>query len=244
MPFEAEINQEKVEQPIKEGKQEEDESLTRAEVVMKTEEELKNIPEQVKEKSTRKLKDIVSDCKKLEEQLGVKPKGLSKIKKEDAEKYLAKLMDQAGDKLVEEQILKPKTDIKKKEPNANEVRDAKTKIVEQTRAEMDKLREQKNNDELMSSGADALYRINMSLLFIMEKASVQFEDQYGTNLVGACKKIEGDYNNKESDLKRIYMQIYRDNKEIIDTYASPVTQLAIYNIGLIGGIAAQNVKKK
>lgn len=188
---------------------------------------------------------ICNDIKTLENSLDKNHKSLTKLSKGDCEIYLMDLMEQTGKRIQSSHIADLSNNIEAN-INANDaVKSTMSDLKQKIRMASVKTHEDNTvNPYLMAeeqSGAEFLYRANFLMLYGLEKLSNLYEDDIGVNIDGATSKLEED---KNTILLPIFVRIYRENADIIKQYASPLLELTFYNISLMGGIAAINLKKK
>jgi hypothetical protein len=102
-------------------------------------------------------------------------------------------------------------------------------------------------DPMDKANAAMLFRMNLLFLYSVETISEKYADRLNTSFSGVSKKMASDYD-KDEYLQGVYTRIYRENKETIQQYASPLSELALYNATLLGTHATTNlnqtIKKK
>lgn len=184
--------------------------------------------------SKKKTKtQLIEDIKTLEHSLGLPPKSISKWTKKPLERYLVELINKAGLELQESQVLGSKS-----ETTIEEINTAKDRLVKETKIEMENIKK----DSLdKNQGAEFLYRMHFTTMYLLERISVMTENKTNVNLTGICDRLEED---KTKILMPLYIQIYKENEEIIKTYGNPGMQLLFYTLTVMGASAAMNIKKK
>lgn len=213
------------------------------------------------------IRDIVKECQRIEALLGVKTKGLYTKSRMEVEIILdqrkAQLEEQSSSLTngLNEKEKDPSTDdifsnVKKPEEkpttpvpgeksldqapdvSCDPVTDKKPPVVHSRK----KAKKSVTEDPLDKANADMLFRMNLLFLFSVETISEKYQDKLNTSFTGVTKKMASDYDRDEY-LQGIYKRVYQENKQMIQTYASPLSELALYNASVLGTFAATNLDK-
>ena len=96
-------------------------------------------------------------------------------------------------------------------------------------------------DPLTAANSQMLYRMNMLFLFSVEAISEKYSDKLNTSFTGSTAKMAKDYDSSDY-LKGIYTRVYLENRELINQYASPLSELALYNASILGCQATINLQ--
>lgn len=214
------------------------------------------------------MKELLSQVKQLEKRLNIKTKGLSTKNKQQLCIILEQRQKQlSGDK---EQNINFQDNIRIPDPIEQVTESSKEYIPETTsncKDSVDMNKEKSDDsipeisargkppvvhkskktkvpqvDPLEKANADMLFRMNLLFLFSVETISEKYQDNLNTSFTGVTKKMASDYDRDEY-LRGIYARIYRENKETIQQYASPLSELALYNASVLGTFAATNLDK-
>lgn len=201
-----------------------------------------------KETGKKKNKgDYRKEIKELEACLGIPHRGLTKLTLDELKEYLAQLLEKAANKMqngvIEDQIdLDNKVDYKNETINLT-VSDMKKEIRE--RKNNINNNNNNNNNNNQSSGdlvnPGLLYQTNLLFLYLIETVTVAHSDVIGTDTKGSVECLKRD---KDTILMPIYEKIYRENMDVIEQYAPPMTQLLMYNASILAAQAMANMAKK
>lgn len=200
-------------------------------------------------KKVKTNKELKQDIRELENALKIEnKKSLSKMVKVELELYLSELLQKASETI---QLNEVSPDTKNDTPTdtkteieqpveTNPIRELKEDLKQEIRDNIQQKKRDLSADEVNSQ---ALFRLNMVLLFAAEGLSKPMEEKFSTNLKGAATKLKEDYE-RDDTLKNIYLRVYLENKATISQYLSPMTELALYNVSLISSVAANNLDQK
>lgn len=177
--------------------------------------------------------ELIDDIKQLEQAMNLPNKAVSRLTKTQLEKYLVELIQKSGEQIQEQALLQNTSQI-----NAEDIKTAKDRIMYESKSEMDKV---KRDNVLHSQGGEFLYRAHFTIMYLLEKASVATEERTNVNITGVCDRMETD---KDKVLMPLYLQIYKENEEIIKQYGNPIMQLVFYTLSTCGLAAADNIRKK
>ncbi len=200
--------------------------------------EIPNIPKESVVKKTKQ--ELLSDIKSLELALGKQHKPVSKFSRVQLEQYIVSLIEESS-KTIQNNDISAKLDnlkIPKDETIKSNMEELKQKLRE------DQAKKGQNGQQTPDESrgyADFLYRANFLLLYGLERVSVMYEDEMGTSLQGATEQMQKD---KNDILIPIYMKLYKEYADSIKQYATPMVELGLYNVQLMGSAAAGNIKKK
>ena len=211
------------------------------------------------------IRDVVKECQRVELLLGVKTKGLYTKSRTEVEIILdqrkAQLLELNRPKIIQptkeepqrnevstddifSQVKQPESQVQtpstqNEEPQVDQIiPNKKPPVVHKKKAAKQHVAE----DPLDKANADMLFRMNLLFLFSVETISEKYADQLNTSFTGVTKKMSSDYD-RDDYLKGVYKRVYQENKELITQYASPLSELALYNCSVLGTYACTNLDK-
>lgn len=221
-----------------------DKMLEKAASIIELEDKLDKIaeiPDIPKESVGKKTKqELLADIKRLELALGKQHKPVSKFSRVQLEQYIVSLLDESA-RTIQNNDINSKLDnlkLPKEEAVRNNIEELKQKLRED---QAKKGQNGQQSPDECRGYADFLFRANFLVLYGLERVSLMYEDEMGTSLQGASDQMQKD---KNDILIPIYMKLYKEYAESIKQYATPMVELALYNVQLMGSTAAMNVKKK
>ena len=200
--------------------------------------EMPDIPKESVGKKTKQ--ELLADIKRLELALGKQHKPVSKFSRVQLEQYIVSLLDESARTIQNNDINAKLDNIKmpKDEKLKTNMEELKQRIRE---GQAQKPSDQGAADVESKAMAEFLYRANFLLMYGLEHVTKAYEDELGTSVAGATDQMIKD---KNDILIPIFMKLYKEHADTIKQYASPVMELAFYNVTLLSSSAAINVKKK